>query len=291
MNVTPNIYVMGDLHGKYQPVRDFYLRNKIEMIKKNRNTANDNVLILLGDAGINYFLDSDSRDMKLKKKLGTYPFTYFVVRGNHEERPSNLAMKNPEAWEWQEFFGGPVLVEKEFPYIKYASDVPEIYHIPYVADYSEGTEENDWCDEGEPIIKTWTTFVLPGAYSVDKDYRLAMGYSWFKDEQMTEEEKDSGLCDLEHLGYKCDIVLSHTCPIIFEPTDLFLPMIDQSTVDKGMERYLGQIEYLLDYKLWMWGHYHAFRDYPRTDGKKKIMLFNDVVNLEQVLYDDTVERL
>lgn len=284
---TPKVYVMGDIHGRFQPIRDFWLRVKLE--QKMTNNREDQTLILLGDAGLNYFFNG--RDERIKEKLGSYPFTYFVIRGNHEERPSNLAMKNPDAWEWQEYFGGPVLVEKEFPYIKYASDIPEVYHIPYIADYSEGTKENDWCDEGEPIIKTWTTFVLPGAYSVDKDYRLAMGYSWFKDEQMTEEEKDSGLCDLEHLGYRCDLVLSHTCPCIFEPTDLFLPMIDQSTVDKSMERYLGQIEYLLDYKCWMWGHYHAFRDYPRIDGKKKIMLFQEVVSLEQVLYDDTVEVL
>lgn len=285
------VYVIGDIHGRFQPIRDFYLRNKINMIKENRDTKYDNVLILLGDSGLNYFLNE--RDDKLKQKLDSYPFTYFIVRGNHEERACNLALKNPDDWEWQEFFGGPVLVEKKYPYIKYAADIPEIYHIPYwTGDYSEGTEENDWNDEGIPIVKTWTTFVLPGAYSVDKDYRLMMGYSWFKDEQMTEEEKDSGLYDLEHLGYKCDIVLSHTCPCIFEPTDLFLPMIDQSKVDKSMERYLGQIEYMLDYKLWMWGHYHAFRDYPRTDGKKKIMLFNqEAIELQQVFEDDIVNKL
>jgi hypothetical protein len=42
-----------------------------------------------------------------------------------------------------------------------------------------------------------------------------------------------------------------------------------------MERLLGEIEYRLDYKAWIWGHYHAFRDYPRTDGRKKLMLYND----------------
>ena len=32
-----------------------------------------------------------------------------------------------------------------------------------------------------------------------------------------------------------DLVLSHTCPIIYEPTDLFLFVVDQSTVDKTTE--------------------------------------------------------
>ena len=39
------------------------------------------------------------------------------------------------------------------------------------------------------------------------------------------------------------------------------------------------------------GHYHKFRDYPRTDGKKKIMLMHEVIDLEQVYKEDTVELL
>ena len=31
--------------------------------------------------------------------------------------------------------------------------------------------------------------VIGGAYSIDKDYRLTMGYKWFPDEQPTKELK------------------------------------------------------------------------------------------------------
>ena len=84
-----------------------------------------------------------------------------------------------------------------------------------------------------------------------------------------------GLELLNDYNWKCDLVLSHTCPIMYEPTDLFLPIVDQSMIDKTMERYLGQIEYKLDYRAWCWGHYHKFRDYPRPDGRFRTMLFND----------------
>lgn len=70
-------------------------------------------------------------------------------------------------------------------------------------------------------------------------------------------------------------MLSHTCPTIYEPTDLFLPFVNQSTVDKTTERWLGEIEYNLDYKLWMFGHFHSLRVYPKVDNKEKIMIFND----------------
>ena len=82
------------------------------------------------------------------------------------------------------------------------------------------------------------------------------GWAWFKDEQLTPEEMDNGLNNLEILHHKCDLILSHTCPCIYEPTDLFFSSIDQSTVDKSMERYLGTIEYSTDYKAWLWGHFH-----------------------------------
>ena len=265
-------YAIGDLHGRFQPVRDFHLRHNTE---KEYNEA-DKFLILLGDSGLNYYLDS--RDKTFKEKLSRYPFTYFVVRGNHEERASNIARNNPD-WQFENFWGGIALVEKEFPNIKYAMDYPAFYNIPYI-----GNHEHD-------LTYIWRALVIPGAYSVDKDYRLAMGYSWFKDEQLTEEEKDVCLKDIEDAHYKCDFILSHTCPCIFEPTDLFLPIVDQSTVDKSMERFLGQVEFLMDYDCWLWGHYHKFRDYPRTDGKKKIMLMHEVIDLKQVYKEDVVEVL
>ena len=261
-----HIYVIGDIHGSWQPVRDFVQR--APYLFRQKDAGDENVLICLGDFGGNYFCNH--RDEKFKKKLCNCPITYFVIRGNHEERASNCATKHPKDWTEEEFFGGKVLVEKAFPQIKYAMDYPSFYNI-----------------EGHK------TLVIPGAYSVDKIYRLMNGYGWFPQEQLSEEEKNEGLSLLDTCNWNIDIVLSHTCPICFEPTDLFLSFIDQNSVDKSMERYLGQIEFTLNYKLWMWGHYHAFRDYPRTDGKKRIMLSagQEVVELNQVFNDEEVIKL
>ena len=261
-----HIHVIGDIHGGWQPVHNFVQR--ASYLFRQKDGGDENILICLGDFGGNYF--GNHLDDEFKKKLSNYPLTYFVIRGNHEERASNCATKHPEDWTGEEFFGGKVLVEKAFPQIKYAMDYPSLYNI-----------------EGHK------TLVIPGAYSVDKMYRLINGYSWFPQEQLSDEEMNYGLALLNCHDWQMDIVLSHTCPICFEPTDLFLSSIDQSSVDKTMERYLGQIEYKLDYKLWMWGHYHAFRDYPRTDGKKRIMLSagQEVVELNQVFNDEEVIKL
>lgn len=243
-------YAIGDLHGDYKPVRDFVQRN----IQLHRDVANDedNVLICLGDFGGNYFFNY--RDDSFKEKLGKYPFTYFVIRGNHEQRPSIITNDNPDTWHYEYYFENKVLVENAYPYIKYALDEPAVYKIA-----------------GK------RTLILPGAYSVDKYYRLQNGWSWFEHEQLSEEERNAGEALCNAIDFKTNLVLSHTCPLIFEPTDLFISSVDQSTVDKTMERWLGQVEYQLDYDLWLWGHYHADRMYPEG---KQIMLFHQALKLD-----------
>lgn len=257
------IYLMSDIHGDFKPVRNFYLRAK----DKEKMTLNreDQVLIITGDFGANFFFNY--RDENFKEKLGKYPFTFFVIRGNHEERPEICAEKYPDKWHKEEYFGNVVWVENNYPYIKYAWDKVSLYYI-----------------------NGYETLIIPGAYSVDKYRRLQMGWSWFENEQLENWERDFGLDIIDFdLNYKCDLVLSHTCPIMFEPTDLFLSIVDQSMVDKTMERYLGEIEYKLDYKAWCWGHYHQHREYPNPDGRRRLMLFHDVVRLEDVLNADTNE--
>jgi 3-oxoacid CoA-transferase subunit A len=247
------IYIMGDIHGDYKPIRSLYYYLKSGYDKHDIPDGSD-WIILLGDFGGNYYFNY--RDDTFKKALGKFPFKYFIIRGNHEERPSYCYEEYPSEWELQyNVFDNYVYVEKEYPYIFYAKDCPSVYYINY-----------------------HRTLILPGAYSVDKYFRLANGWSWFKDEQMTEKERKDGL-DLINKNFKnYDIVLSHTCPISYEPTDLFISSIDQNMVDKTTEKYLEQIEHELKYKLWCWGHFHKTRIYP-TDSNEAdhIMLFNEAV--------------
>ena len=53
-----------------------------------------------------------------------------------------------------------------------------------------------------------------------------------------------------------DIVLSHTCPYKYEPTEVFLPMIDQDSVDASTEHWLDRIEEQIRYIAWFCGHWH-----------------------------------
>lgn len=86
------------------------------------------------------------------------------------------------------------------------------------------------------------TFVVGGAYSVDKNYRLLHGMAWWPDEQPSDEIKHQVEEKLEGMDWEVDVVLTHTAPLKYEPTEVFLPMINQSTVDKSTEQWLDSIE-------------------------------------------------
>ena len=74
------VYITGDKHGDYERVFGFCYKN---------NTSKNDIMIVLGDAGINYYLDN--KDYTLKNHLKELPITLFCIHGNHEERPYNIA--------------------------------------------------------------------------------------------------------------------------------------------------------------------------------------------------------
>lgn len=250
-----NWFLIGDIHGDAAPVREFYEKNR----EKLSSDARENHLILLGDFGANFALRGQ-RDYKFKRTLSEYPFTYIALRGNHEARVQTVINLFPQQWEAVSKYGGQIYREKEFPQIEYLSDEPAVY---------------EFCG--------YKTFSIPGAYSVDKWYRLRNGWPWYEDEQLSEEERNLGR-EIKRREKSFDLVISHTCPSIYEPRDLFLSGIDQSMVDDTMERYLGELEYDLDYKRWAWGHFHADRLYPWNNGKEMLMLFHEnVVDLRKFM--------
>jgi len=211
------VYVTGDTHGRFGRIRRFCHSNK---------TTLQNTLVILGDAGINYF--DDDQDVCLKIMISRLPITLLCIHGNHEMRPCAAL-----GYAQREYHGGKVWVQPEYPNILFAID-GEVY----------------WFNQKSCIS-------MGGAYSVDKDYRLANGWRWFPDEQPDEKIKSRVEAALAARNWKIDYVFSHTCPLEFEPTEEFLPTIDQSTVDKSTEKWLGSIEEKLDYRFWYCGHFHT----------------------------------
>ncbi len=85
-------------------------------------------------------------------------------------------------------------------------------------------------------------------------------YGGKDDEQPSDVTKAYVERQLDNVGWKVDVVLTHTVPYKYRPVEVFLRTIDQDTVDLSTEKWLGDIEERLVYKKWYAGHYHTDKD-------------------------------
>ena len=217
------IYYTGDTHGDVE---------KLYTFKERFGLTTDDTIVILGDAGWNY--DQGTHDRLAKTFLKRMSVTIFSIHGNHEERPYNLPGYHEAEWH-----GGKVYVEDAFPNVLFGKD-GEVYDL-----------------DGHNAI------VIGGAYSVDKPFRLARGYRWFASEQPDDAIKARVEAKLESLGWKINVVLSHTCPQKFVPVEAFMSCVDQSAVDRSTEEWLDRIEDRLTYNHWLCGHWHIDKTIDR----------------------------
>ena len=241
--------ISGDTHG----VRG--VDNRLSRIQDIHGEASlgGRALIILGDAGLNFYLNGSERNAK--KKLAYFNTYIYCVRGNHEERPENLGYEIV----YDENVKGKVYIDRDNTLIRY------------------------FLDGGEYVINGFKVLAIGGAYSIDKYYRIeraaALGQSftgWFEGEQLTEDER--AIIAERVTGKHFDFVLTHTCPLSWEPRDLFLNGIDQSAVDKSMETWFDWLKDNITWGHWCFGHYHVDRiERPRVE-----MFFNDYESIDTI---------
>ena len=254
-----NFLVRGDTHGHFTWIDQ--LSNYIPQ---------ETSIIILGDAGFNFYLNKS--DNKLKHWVNQRGYTLYCLRGNHEARPTQI---RDIEYRWDEDVNNYIYIEPKFQNIRYLVD-------GYVYKFGQ-----------------YRCLCIGGAYSVDKWYRLArVGYTeetndpkktgWFPNEQLTYDEMSSIKQSIYNI--KVDFVFTHTCPLSFQPTDLFLGFVDQSQVDNTMERWMESIKDSFKWDVWCFGHYHADRiERPHVE-----QYFNDIEELDVIYerwkkYDETGE--
>ncbi len=229
----PRFFITGDKHRDFTSVKRFC---------REMNTRRKDVLIILGDSGLNYY--EDIRDDKLKAAIAELNITLLCLYGNKECRPENIGTYGVRT-----FCGGRVYYEPKYPNIFFATD-GEVYSF-----------------DGRRYI------VMDGAHSVDKQYCLEEGRPFWNDEMPDGEAKAKFEDKLAVEGNRIFGILTHTCPIGYLPTEMFLsakqkaghrrkPKRGQAEkqfkldIDRSTEEWLGEIEKKTDYKVWYCGHYH-----------------------------------
>ena len=227
-------FITGDKHRDFSYVKDFC---------REMNTRRKDVLIILGDAGFNYY--EDARDDKLKKDISNLNITLFCLHGNKENRPQNVG-----SYGIRSFCGGKVYYEPKYPNIYFAID-GEIY-----------------CFEGKKYM------VVGGAHSVDKMRCLEENKPFWEDEMPDDTIKAIVEKRLSAENNKIYGMMTHTCPIDYLPTEMFMSTRQNAAIkrkprkakskklfkpdiDRSTEEWLGKLEKKLEYEVWYCGHYHV----------------------------------
>ena len=228
-----HIYIRGDVHGNIDEISRFVSQAK---------TSLDDLLIILGDAGFNYYVhrqsgkslyQNDGNEF-IHRQLARLPLTIAVVQGNHEA-PAWLC----EGMREVEFCHGRACQSEEAPNVFYLRN-GEIY-----------------------TINNRTFLCMGGAYSVDKRFRSVpyAGWTkdarWFPEEQMSDEEFALARKNLEKANHSVDFVLSHTCPVSKMPLEMLMKGIPDA--DDRMENLFEEIQNEFDFKKWYFGHFHTDR--------------------------------
>jgi 3-oxoacid CoA-transferase subunit A len=73
------ILITGDTHGDFERIREFCA---------GACTGEEDVLVILGDAGINFY--GNPSDAMLKQTLSDLPINLLCIHGNHERRPETI---------------------------------------------------------------------------------------------------------------------------------------------------------------------------------------------------------
>lgn len=251
-------FITGDKHRHFDRVKDFC---------RKMNTRRKDVLIILGDAGFNFY--DDKRDDELKKEVSQLNITLFCLHGNKENRPQNVA-----TYGIRSFCGGKVYYEPKYPNIYFAID-GEIYNF-----------------EGKKYM------VVGGAHSVDKMRCLEEGMPYWFDEMPDDTIKEKVELGLQSQNNKIFGMMTHTCPIDYLPTEMFISTrqnasikrksrkaksqkIFKPDIDRSTEIWLGEIEKKLDYKVWFCGHYHIDKQIDKIQ-----MMCHDIRPLHMQLFGE-----
>lgn len=232
------VWVAGDTHGDAE---DF--RNIISQIE---NPKPEDYIIIAGDAGLEYgnFIMGSC-----KKVMKKFPGKWIIMRGNHDTRY------------WREYPDWPITKDGQF---KYQEKYPNIL---YVRDGGQLSR-----------VDGYDILFIPGAYSIDKEYRLSKGWPYEPEEQLTQTE----LINLALLAenFHIDFIIGHTYPFSIEKylQYLFINGIKQSEVDKTMEHAIDNILSKNNtWKHYFFGHMHD----DKSDIKGKYtLLYNTIINLD-----------
>lgn len=225
--------LLGDLHGV---VEDAYYR--LDILADERVMRPGDTIIWLGDVGLIYEYAS-MRLFRAFERLGEeYEVRHVVLRGNHDNRYCRDIMSDAYglgSYSRDERYGGEAYVLDAYPHTTFLSDTGGTY-----------------------TFSDKKVLAIPGAWSIDKEYRLRYGYPWEREEMLTLNEMNAILDLTESESF--DAVISHTCPLSWFSEMSGLLFSGKVDTDSRMEQFMDSVLERVDADEWWFGHFHGDKD-------------------------------
>lgn len=247
------IYLTGDTHGTWT-------RFSVENFPEQKEMTKDDYVIILGDFGI---WTDDKQERYWLDWLNEKPFTTLFIDGNHENFDRLYAM---ESKPWN---GGMVhyirdsIIHLQRGYV-FSINGHKFFTFGGASshDISAGILEPD-----DPDFKIKRKALDEDPYALYRVNHL----SWWKEELPSEDEMERGLEKLKENDFSVDYILSHCAP-----TSIMKVLDEKSYLYKPdcLTEYFDEILNKLDYKLWVFGHYHI---------NKMLGMYNAAVLYEQIV--------
>lgn len=254
------VYVTGDIHG--DPTR--LSKNSFYEQKDFSNNKDENVVIILGDFGLVWNRDKESKQEKywldwLNKK----PFTTIFVDGNHENH------KRLSTYPIKEWHGGKVHEIRTHVLHLIRGEVFTIDETKFFAfggasshDIQDGIldcNDSNWQEEAKKLDKQ-------GKYM----YRVK-DLSWWEEELPTDEEMQHGINVLKENNNMVDFIITHSP----STSELYLMRGNNLYEPDVLTNYLEDIKVTTKYKRHLFGHMHM----NKAINDKDICLYEQIVRL------------
>ncbi len=215
------IYVTGDIHGELGVTR----LNSVNF-PQGQSLSKDDFVLILGDFGLVWDNKQGELELNWLKWLTARPWTTLFIDGNHENFDRLLG------YPIMDFHGGK------------ASRIHDtVYYLR----------------RGEVFtFNGKTCFVMGGAMSSDKEYRVP-GKSWWSQEEPNSREWRNASKNLAAHNNQVDYVLTHTAPqSILKKLATNSPcIIDTSRTEDPVAIALEKVRKKVTFKRWYFGHLHC----------------------------------
>jgi hypothetical protein len=242
-------YFIGDLHGNVAGEEKFL---NTKHFPEQKHLTKEDFVFQLGDFGYLWYYPEYKSEFKKQERqldnLSKRNFTLFVIPGNHENY--DLIYSLPLIYKFGDYvYEYTSLSGNKIYFAKRGS----IYFINNKLIFTFGGATSTSLDKRYSLLD-YKNGVIKSSKNKRYPKKISLrDISIWPQENASTEEKLFAINNLKKYNFKVDYILTHAAPSFI--VDFFLKE-DKEKLFCPTALYLNYLNYLIDFKFWLFGHYH-----------------------------------